>query len=452
MSRRGGLFRLVRHWVAAQLPPAKWIALESQPLEWGIQAARVLLVGSYMIFASVEEDWGAARLVAQIMGAVMLAYTVGLIALLRVGRTRTVAILGSVLDPLAVGVAVLVSAAVLDNVTESPFIMVGPGTAVPLLPAVAATVLRLRALPAVVFALAVNGGVGAGTALLSYETPTASLVLPRALGMASVGLSMAAVSWPIQRVREQLHSSVTEKLEFVSTVAHELRGPLTAVRTHLDLLLDGAAGQVPERQREMIRSAARSTARMEQMVAGLAQVERAESPDIALRPEAVDLGVAAAEVKEAMAPMAGERGIGIELADVDGLPPAWADRQSVEQILSNLLSNAMKFSPDSGGVTVRGYARHGEVGMSVEDHGMGIPEEDQANVFDRFHRGADPRKRGIRGTGLGLYVSRSLVERNGGRMWFTSMMDAGSVFSFSLPLAGSGQAPKSPRPRGSHGR
>jgi len=211
----------------------------------------------------------------------------------------------------------------------------------------------------------------------------------------------------------------------------------------LDLLLDGAAGEIPERQRTLIKGAARSNTRMEQMITTLAQVERAESPDFALKPEALDLDIVAAEVKEAMAPMAGERGIAIELAGFDDLPRAWADRQSVEQVLSNLLSNAVKFSPDGGSVTIRGYARHGEVRMSVEDRGMGIPEDDQRSIFDRFYRGTDPRKRRLRGTGLGLYVSRSLVERNGGRMWFTSLLDAGSMFSFSLPLVDSGRVPKS---------
>ena len=424
-----------------QLPPSAWIGPDSQPLEWGIQAARILLVAAYMGFASFMDDWQQVRLVTQVMGAVMLTYTVGFIALLCAGRARTVAVLGAVLDPLTVGVAVLVSAAVLDSVAESPFAIVGPGTAAPLVPAVAGTVLRLRPLPGIVFSVLVSGGVGVGTAVLSYQNPGASLVVPRMLGMAAVGLSIAAVSWPIQRVREQLRASVTEKLQLVSTVAHELRGPLAAARTHLDLLMDGSAGEMPDQQKKLVQGAARSTTRMEQMMAALAQVERAESPDVALKPEVLGLGAVAADVRDAMAPMAGERGITIELAGFDGLPPAWADRQSVEQILSNLLSNAVKFSFDDGSVTVRGYARHGEVRMSVEDRGMGIPEEDQRSIFDRFYRGADPRKRRIRGTGLGLYVSRSLVERNGGRMWFTSMLDAGSIFSFSLPPAGAYPAP-----------
>jgi len=419
------------------MPPSTWIALESPALEWGIQAARIVLVVSYVVFASVTEDWGAARPVTQIMGAVMLAYTAAFIVLLRAGRTRVVTVAGCVLDPLVTSAAVLVSAAVLDNVTETPFVMVGPGTAVPVLPGVGATLLRLRPLPAAVFVVLINGGTGAGTALLSYETPTAALVLSRVLGMTSVGLSLVAVFWPIQRMREQLQAAAEEKLQLVSTVAHELRGPLTGVRAHLDLLQDGAAGDVPERQGELVRGAARSAARMEQMIAAFAQVEWAESSDIALKPGPVDLGAAAADVKETMAPMAGERGIAIELTGFDDLPHAWADRPSIEQILSNLLANAVRFSFDGGSVTMRGYARPGSVRVSVEDRGMGIPEEDQRHIFDRFYRGADPRKHRIRGTGLGLYVSRTLVERNGGRMWFTSMADAGSIFSFSLPLADS---------------
>ena len=446
-TRRTGPFQTAWRWLAGQLPPSAWIGLESRHLEWGIQGARILLVGGWMGFTAAYDDWEQVRLVTLVMGAVMLTYTALFIVLLGIGRTRMVVILGLILDPLTVGAAVLVSAALLDQSAESPVAMVGPGTALPLLPAVIATLLRLRPLPGIVVAVLVAGGVGAGTVALSYENPTASQVVPRMLGMTTIAVAIVGVSWSIQQLYRQLQQSVADNLQLVSTVTHELRGPLAALRAGLDLLLDGEADRTPDQEKEMVRNAARSTTRMEQLIDILAQVERAESPDIAIEPEVLNLHTVTMEVREAMSPVADERGITIRLADFYGLPLAWADRRSAEQILSNLLSNALKFSADGGRVTIRGHTSPGAVGIGVEDHGMGIPEEDQRRVFDRFYRGTDPRKRGMPGTGLGLYVSRSLVERNGGRMWFTSAPDVGSEFTFSLPLCGSKGAPEAARRR-----
>ena len=440
-----GPFQAALRWLAGQLPPSAWIGLESRHLEWGIQAARILLVGGWMGFTATYDDWEQVRLVTLAMGAVMLTYTALFIVLLGTGRTRMVVIFGLILDPLTVGAAVLVSAALLDQSAESPVAMVGPGTALPLLPAVIATLLRLRPLPGVVVAVLVAGGVGAGTVALSYENPTVSQVVPRTLGMTTIAVAIVGVAWSIQQLYRQLQQSVADNLQLVSTVTHELRGPLAALRAGLDLLLDSEVDRTPDQEKEMVRNAARSTTRMEQLIDVLAQVERAESPDMAAEPEALNLHTVTMEVRKAMSPLADEREITIGLADFYGLPLAWADRRSVEHILSNLLSNALKFSADGGLVTIRGYTRPGAVGIGVEDHGMGIPEADQRRIFERFYRGTDPRKRGMPGTGLGLYVSRSLVERSGGQMWFTSAPDVGSAFTFSLPLCGSKGAPEAAR-------
>ena len=443
-THRAGPFRVACRWLAKQLLPANWIGLESRTFEWGIQIARILLVGGYMVFASVYDEWEQMRLVIHLMGAVMFTYTACFIVLLRIGRTRVVCVLGLILDPLVVGVAVLASAAVLDKVTESPFAMVGPGTAVPLIPAVGAALLRLRHLPGFVVAVLVSGGVGAGTAVLNYENPTPSLVVPRLLGMSTIGLALVGVSWSIQQVYRQLQLSIEDKLQLISTVVHELRGPVAALRTHLDLLQDDAVDMSPQQQRELIGNSVRSVTRIEQMIEVLAQVEQTESADLALDPKPLNLHTVALDVRQAMAQAAGDRGIAIKLVDL-GLPLAWADRQAIEQVLSNLLSNAVKFSYDGGIVTIRGLDRSGDVGISVEDHGMAIPEQDQPHVFDRFYRGSDLRKREIGGAGLGLYISRSLVERNGGRLWLTSTSDGGSTFSFLLPTTGSRGASEAAR-------
>lgn len=442
--RRFAVMNRTGRRLAEQIHPSSWIGLESRAFERGFQIARLLLVGGYMGFAALYEDWEEVRVITLVMGAIMVSYTALFHVLLDRGKTRVVALSAMVLDPLVVSGAVLASSAVLER-EQWPFAMVGPGTAVPLIPAVAESLLRLRPLPGVLVAIAILGGVGAGTALLSYENPDVSLVVPRLLGMSIIGIALVGVSWSIQQVYRQLRSSIEDKLQLISSVVHELRGPLAALRTYLDLLQDESVEITAEQQREMTRSAARFTTRMEQMITVLSQVERAESYEVPPRPEPVNLHTVAQEVRENLVVVAQERNVTVELADFYGLPLAWAERLSVEQVLSNLVINAIKFSPEGGTVTLRGHKYSGDVGISVEDRGIGIPEEDQQRIFERFYRGSEARRRRIGGTGLGLYVSRSLIERNGGRIWFTSAPGAGSTFGFSLPVVGSRGAAEAER-------
>jgi signal transduction histidine kinase len=251
--------------------------------------------------------------------------------------------------------------------------------------------------------------------------------------MIFVGFATLALAYPIQRARRDLVEAVDEKVELVSTVAHELRGPLTSTRAYIELIRDGAAGEVNERQQSMLDRAMRSATRMEQLIGLFLNVERAENDRVKPVLESVDLASVARDMTDSMAPLAADREITIELHNVDVLPSVQGERQSTDQVLANLLSNAVKFSPDSSAIIVAGYLEAGQAGLTVSDRGVGISSEDQKHIFQRFYRSEDPRKRRVRGTGLGLYVSRRLMEKMGGHIWFKSIPGDGSTFGFSLP-------------------
>ena len=173
---------------------------------------------------------------------------------------------------------------------------------------------------------------------------------------------------------------------------------------------------------------------MEQLIGLFLNVERAENDQVKAVLESVDLASLARDVADSIAPLAADREIVINLQNVDGLPVVHGERQSADQVLANLLSNAVKFSPDRSEITVAGYLEGGQAGLTISDHGVGISPEDQRHIFQRFYRSEDPRKRRVRGTGLGLYVSRRLMEKMGGSIWFRSIPGDGSTFGFSFPI------------------
>jgi signal transduction histidine kinase len=153
--------------------------------------------------------------------------------------------------------------------------------------------------------------------------------------------------------------------------------------------------------------------------------------DGAGRPERFDLASVARAAAERLRPAAPAHAVAV---DADGEVPVVADRERIFRVIANLLENAVRFSPDGGEVRIRVEAAGTEARVSVVDHGIGIPPERQDQVFRRFYRAHAGTEHDYGGLGLGLEVSRAVVERHGGRMWFESAPGAGSTFHFGLPL------------------
>jgi PAS domain S-box-containing protein len=223
------------------------------------------------------------------------------------------------------------------------------------------------------------------------------------------------------------------KDEFISVVSHELKTPLTSIRGSLGLLGSGALGPLPEKGNRMVEVAVQNTDRLVRLINDILDIEKIDSGTTDMRKEPCEAAELVARATEGLQPFAAEAGVWL-CAEAE---PAtlFADPDRVIQTLTNLISNAVKFSPLAGMVRVSCARREDEVLFQVADEGRGIPADKQDTIFERFQQvdASDSREKG--GTGLGLAICRTIVENHDGRIWVESVPGEGSTFSFAL-LAG----------------
>lgn len=222
------------------------------------------------------------------------------------------------------------------------------------------------------------------------------------------------------------------KSEFVSTVSHELRTPLTSIRGALGLLSSGMVGPVGDKGRRMLEIAVTNTDRLVRLINDILDLERMESGTVELQRGPVDAGVVMVQALEGVQSMADQARVGLAVVPVPGA--LWGDSDRIIQTLTNLLGNAIKFSPPDTTVTLSGTAREADFVFSVTDEGRGIPEQKLETIFERFSQvdGSDSRDKG--GSGLGLAICQSIVNAHGGRIWAEKNDPAGSRFQFTIPL------------------
>ena len=234
------------------------------------------------------------------------------------------------------------------------------------------------------------------------------------------------------------------KTEFVSTVSHELRTPMTSIKGYVELLLMGAVGELSEPQHNFLSIIDSNVNRLTVLVNDLLDISRIESGRIALSPETIYIEALLEQVVTEMEGRSLNKSLALQAEIPESLPQVFADPDRVAQVLTNLIANACQYTPAGGDIIVSAEARMGdshpesyskEVWVQVRDNGIGISEEDQAKIFDRFFRADDPAVQEASGAGLGLSIVKSLVEMQGGRIWVESQLGEGSTFTFSLPLA-----------------
>ncbi|MEJ7844083.1 MAG: HAMP domain-containing sensor histidine kinase [Acidimicrobiales bacterium] len=221
-------------------------------------------------------------------------------------------------------------------------------------------------------------------------------------------------------------------VEVVSTVSHELRSPLTSVKGYTSLLLNRWDRIDDTQKKVMLTQIHHDADRVTRLIGELLDISRLETGQLVLRRQWVDLGALTATVIEKLAVTVEDLDAVVELGD--DLPRVWADPDKIEQVMTNLVENAAKYASPTGmrivGAVV-GAVPGGEVTVAVRDRGEGIPQADLALVFQKFFRRDHGRPTG---TGLGLWISRGLVEAHGGRLTAQSELGTGSTFSFTLPL------------------
>ncbi|MGE5506906.1 MAG: two-component system histidine kinase PnpS [Chitinophagales bacterium] len=226
--------------------------------------------------------------------------------------------------------------------------------------------------------------------------------------------------------------------EFVANVSHELRTPLTSLQGFVETLQDGAADEPATRAR-FLDIIAGETTRLTQLVEDLLELSRLESGRLDLRRRPVALSALVDRTVSFYAALAAARQVALAVQLPPDLPPVPGDDDLLEQVLRNLVDNAIKYTPDGGRVCIKAaLAETGgrqEVVVQVADTGPGIAPEHLPRLFERFYRVDRARSRALGGTGLGLAIVKHIVERHGGRVWVESAPGQGSTFSFALPLA-----------------
>jgi signal transduction histidine kinase len=219
------------------------------------------------------------------------------------------------------------------------------------------------------------------------------------------------------------------KSSLVASVSHELKSPITIIKTNLSLVSDGLLGKVDEAQKKIVDLCIKVTDRMTRLINDLLDLHKIEAGLVDMKREQCDLSKLLETQVNEFTPMITNKGIKLitELLDTD--LTMWADGDKIMQVINNLLSNAIKHTPDGQSVTIKAYPVERFIRLEVADKGPGIPQDKLEKVFDKFER-LDTSKEG---TGLGLAITKDIVELHKGRVWAESLPGRGSTFVVVLP-------------------
>jgi len=238
----------------------------------------------------------------------------------------------------------------------------------------------------------------------------------------------------LQEAVEQFKKLDQLKSDFVSTVSHEIRSPLASIKNAVNLLASGKTGAVNEDQERFLQMAVRNIDRLVAIVNDLLDLSKIEAGKMQFRFSDVDIRFLIDHLVATFQPQAEASQLALEMDCPEALPKVYADGARIEQVLSNLLSNAIKCTPAGGRVVLSARSLHDAVEISVADTGIGISPENQKRIFDRFFQVGDSLMRTSKGTGLGLTITKQLIEAHGGKISVESEVGKGSRFFFSLPI------------------
>jgi two-component system phosphate regulon sensor histidine kinase PhoR len=221
--------------------------------------------------------------------------------------------------------------------------------------------------------------------------------------------------------------------DFVANVSHELRTPLTTIKGYAETLLDGALKE--DLASQFVQVIKRHTDRLTKIVEDLLMLSKIETKEFQLKMEIILLPNLMDDIIDFLKEPAGRKKISLSRHEIPSSLAIRADRSYLEQILINLLDNAIKYTPEGGRVIISAVEKDSkDIQFSIEDNGIGIPNEDLSRIFERFYRVDKGRSKELGGTGLGLSIVKHLVQAHGGRVWVESKLGKGSTFYFSLPI------------------
>ncbi|MBN1285958.1 MAG: GAF domain-containing protein [Anaerolineae bacterium] len=287
-----------------------------------------------------------------------------------------------------------------------------------------------------------SGGEVVGVIIL--DSYTAGTLTEEALNSVVRVAEHASPAITNARLYADLQTANQAKSDFVGLVSHELKNPMTAVGGFTDMLMKGGVGEVSAAQQRFLATILSNVERMKTLVSDLEDITAIETGKLKLAYKSVTLRAMIDETLTITQHMIDRKGQNLQLNIPEDLPPIYADRNRVVQVLTNLVSNASKYTDEGGAVTIGAAVARNVwdpdgppeiMHVYVRDTGRGMSEEVQAKLFQKFYRDPEVKESDIPGTGLGLNITKTLVELHGGKIWVNSKVDEGSIFHFTVPLA-----------------
>jgi signal transduction histidine kinase len=257
------------------------------------------------------------------------------------------------------------------------------------------------------------------------------------LSFIKVLVSHAAIAIENAQLFEKVREANQAKTEFMNTASHELKIPMTSIKGYARLLEMGAGGTLSAQQQEFLGVISNNVDRMSKLVNDLLDVSRIEAGRIRLEIQDVQIHDVINEVIESVRANIEKKQLNLTVNLADDLPLLRADYNRMVQIVTNLVSNAYKYTPEGGHISVIASPYNGDIqgiAVTVKDTGYGISEEDQTNLFTTFFRSSEENIRNEPGTGLGLAITKKMIESHGGELSFESQLKQGSSFTFTMPL------------------
>lgn len=226
------------------------------------------------------------------------------------------------------------------------------------------------------------------------------------------------------------------KTEFISVAAHQLRTPLSGIKWTLDMVLSGSLGSLSVEQKSFLMKCDESNDRVITIINDMLSADRINSGNLKYSMIPTQIFDLMDNVLFEMTPLVSKKRLRMSFVNKDrSLPKVLIDTEKMRAVLQNLLENAIKYTPDDGKVEINFQVVDGFVQISIKDSGIGIPEEDKKNVFERFFRAKNAIRVETDGSGMGLFIAKNIVEKHGGNIWFESKAGEGTMFHFTIPIA-----------------
>lgn len=286
------------------------------------------------------------------------------------------------------------------------------------------------------FVFLVMGIVIISVAIVTYVLGVRYVVDPNTVSIIVLAITVVlfVIAFSVTRSLEGLAEANQLKSEFISVVSHQLRSPLSNLKWALEVLGSKRFGNLEDKQLEYLRIIQENSRRMHELVSDLLMVSRINQGTLNFERKDFSLVDLVNEVIMEFKPLAEASNVKIELEAPNSLSKAFADPARIKVVVENLLDNAIRYIDGGGMVKILVSSTGNSLLFNIEDEGLGIPKEDQKYIFQKFFRSQNVSRYQTQGSGLGLNIAKSIIEKSGGKIWFRSEKDKGSTFYFTLPI------------------